>query len=163
MSTLDLLGWVGGGLGAAAYVLVSTGRMAPTASAFQVLNIIGAVLLGLAAFHHGAVPSAVMNLAWIGFGVQALVAGRVRRRRSHGAVPARITSRPGTTAAGCARARTPRHRPAHCLGQGARIGLRRAPVRSRVATRRRSTVRTAPGGGRIAPPSPPLPAGLPTD
>ncbi len=163
MSALDLLGWVGGGLGAAAYVLVSTGRLAPTATAFQVLNMVGAVLLGLAAFHHGAVPSAVMNLAWIGFGAQALVAGRVRRRRSHGAVLARTASRPGTTAAVCARARTPRDRPAHCLGQGARLGLRLAPVRNPVVTRRRSTVRAVSGGDRISPPSPPLPAGLPTD
>lgn len=137
MSTLDLLGWLGGGLGAVAYVLVSTGRLAPTATSFQGLNMVGAALLGMAAVKHGAVSNAVMNIAWIGFGAQALIAGRVRRQRNliAGSTPGSSTKASSTRTL-CARARTRRERPAHCLGQGIGLGLRSAPFHKRGSARR---------------------------
>lgn len=80
MSVLNLLGWVGAGLGAAAYVLVSTRRILPNASLFQGMNVIGAALLGVAAFHSGALPSASMNIAWVLFGMHSLAMANQRRR-----------------------------------------------------------------------------------
>ncbi len=81
LSGLDLLGWVGGGLGAVAYVLVSTRRVVPDAGLFQGLNMVGAALLGVAAFHSGAMPNAFMNIIWILFGAQSLAMTSRRRRR----------------------------------------------------------------------------------
>lgn len=80
-SGLDLLGWLGGGMAAVAYVLVSTRRVVPDAALFQGLNIVGAMMLGAAAFHSGAVPSAAMNGVWILFGMQSLITSAQRRRR----------------------------------------------------------------------------------
>ena len=77
-SGLDLLGWLGGGMAAVAYVLVSTRRVVPDAALFQGLNIVGAMMLGAAAFHSGAVPSAAMNGVWILFGMQSLITSAQR-------------------------------------------------------------------------------------
>ena len=88
-SGLDLLGWVGGGLGAVAYVLVSTRRIVADAVLFQGLNMVGAALLCVASFHSGALPSACMNVAWILFGVRSLAVASQRRRRAvSGSAPA---------------------------------------------------------------------------
>ncbi len=78
---LDLLGWLGGGLGAVAYVLVSTRRIVADAVLFQGLNMGGAALLSVASFSSGALPSACMNVAWILFGVHSLATAGQRRRR----------------------------------------------------------------------------------
>jgi hypothetical protein len=83
----DLLGWVGGGLVAVAYVQVSTRRIVPDAWSFQGLNVVGATLLGIAAFNSGALPNACMNIAWILFGAQSLVT--TNRRRRAASAPAR--------------------------------------------------------------------------
>ncbi len=82
VSGLDLLGWLGGGLGAVAYVLVSARRIAADTALFQGLNMVGAALLCVASFHSGALPSACMNIAWILFGVQSLAMASQRRRRA---------------------------------------------------------------------------------
>lgn len=82
LSGLDLLGWVGGALGAAAYVLVSMRRMVPDGVRFQGLNMVGAALLSVASFHSGALPSACMNIAWILFGGQSLLVACQRRRHA---------------------------------------------------------------------------------
>lgn len=82
LSSLDFLGWVGGALGAVAYVLVSMRRILPDGFRFQGLNMVGAALLSVASFHSGALPSACMNIAWILFGVQSLVLACQRRRNS---------------------------------------------------------------------------------
>ena len=84
---LDLLGWVGGGLVAVAYLLVSTRRAGPDATLFQGLNIAGAALLGVASFRSGALPSACMNVAWILLGVQSLAMASQRRRRATSTPP----------------------------------------------------------------------------
>lgn len=86
-SGLNLLGWVGGGLVAAAYVMVSTQRIAPDAALFQGLNMVGAALLCVACFNSGALPSACMNIAWILFGVHSLAMASRRRRRAASALP----------------------------------------------------------------------------
>ena len=90
LSSLDLLGWVGGALGASAYVLVSTRRIVPDGLRFQGLNMLGAALLSVASFNSGALPSACLNLAWILVGIHSLVVLRHRRRRS---APSRVLDR----------------------------------------------------------------------
>lgn len=79
---LELLGWLGGGLGAVAYVLVSTRRVNADSGLFQGLNMVGAAMLCVGAFHSGALPNAYMNIAWIGFGAHSLAGASRRRRRA---------------------------------------------------------------------------------
>lgn len=81
MGVFDVVGWTGGGLVAAAYVLVSTGRLAVDTVGFQGLNIVGAGMLGAASLQQNALPSAGWNLVWVLIGCQTLLAGVVRRGR----------------------------------------------------------------------------------
>lgn len=82
ISVLDLVGWLGGGMTVVAYVLVSTRRWAPDSRAFQGLNMLGAALLAVASFSRGALPSACLNLIWIGLGAQVLALAARRARRT---------------------------------------------------------------------------------
>lgn len=69
---LDAAGWCGGVTVAVAYVLVSTRRISAETRTFQILNVIGAVLLTGTALQRGALPNTVINLVWIMFGLYAL-------------------------------------------------------------------------------------------
>lgn len=79
---LDGAGWLGGIAVAVAYVLVATRRLSPDARMFQLLNIVGGVLLTITTVYRQALPNTVINLVWIVFGVYALVTARRRRRRA---------------------------------------------------------------------------------
>jgi hypothetical protein len=73
MTTLiDAVGWGGAVLVLAAYALVSTNRVRSQSVAYQGLNIAGAVGLVVNSAWNGAVPSAVVNIVWIGIGLYAL-------------------------------------------------------------------------------------------
>ncbi|MGH3097939.1 MAG: CBU_0592 family membrane protein [Streptosporangiales bacterium] len=82
---LDGAGWLGGIAVAVAYVLVATKRISPDARTFQLLNIVGGILLTATTVYRHALPNTVINIVWIVFGVYALLAARQRRRRT--AVP----------------------------------------------------------------------------
>lgn len=81
LGLLQVLGWVGGGAVVIAYVLLSVRRLTPDSTSFQMLNITGAALLGLASLQQGALPSAGMNLVWVVVGAHALATKGARRRR----------------------------------------------------------------------------------
>lgn len=70
---LELMGWSGGLLVAGGYILVSLRRLAPDALVFQLLNVVGAVLLGVSCVAEGALPPACLNGIWVAFGVRSLV------------------------------------------------------------------------------------------
>lgn len=77
---LDGAGWLGGVAVAVAYVLVATRRLSPDARMFQVLNIIGGVLLTATTLYRQAVPNTVINVVWIVFGIYGIVTARRRQR-----------------------------------------------------------------------------------
>ena len=77
MATLiELVGWVGALAVLLAYALVSTERVTSRSWSYQLLNITGAVGLVVNSSWNGAIPSAVVNLIWIGIGIYALAARR---------------------------------------------------------------------------------------
>ena len=92
LPVLDFLGWVGGGAVALGYVLVSVRRIAPDSTSFQVLNIVGAAMLGIACLHQDALPSAGLNLVWVAVGAHALATGGARRCRVESVDPGRAAS-----------------------------------------------------------------------
>ena len=65
---IDLLGWIGAGGLLLAYGLVSAGRLPGKGAVFQLMNLTGAALLAVNTAYHGAWPSAVLNIIWIGIG-----------------------------------------------------------------------------------------------
>ena len=75
-SFIEVIGWVGALLVLAAYGLVSTERLSSRSLSYQALNIGGALGLVLNSGWNGAIPSAVVNLIWIGIGLYALAARR---------------------------------------------------------------------------------------
>ncbi len=74
MTTLiEIIGWAAALLILASYLLVSTGRLSGTSVAFQWMNVIGAAGFILNSGWHGALPSAVLNVAWAGIGIFTLL------------------------------------------------------------------------------------------
>jgi len=77
---IELIGWTGAVAVLLAYGLVSTGRVSSRSRGYHLLNIGGAVGLVINSSWNGAIPSAVVNLIWIGIGVYALAAKRANAR-----------------------------------------------------------------------------------
>ena len=71
---IELIGWAGAVAVLLAYGLVSTDRVSSRSWRYHLLNIGGAVGLVINSSWNGAIPSAVVNLIWIGIGVYALAA-----------------------------------------------------------------------------------------
>ena len=70
---IELAGWAGALAVLLAYGLVSAERVTSRSRAYQWLNIGGAIGLVINSSWNGAIPSAVVNLIWIGIGVYALI------------------------------------------------------------------------------------------
>ena len=72
---IEVIGWAGALAVLIAYGLVSTERVTSRSATYQLLNIGGAIGLVINSSWNGAIPSAVVNLIWIGIGVYALMSG----------------------------------------------------------------------------------------
>jgi hypothetical protein len=83
---MEAVGWVGAALLVAAYVLVSSGRIAGSGPPFQALNIAGGVALTLNTGYHRAWPSAALNVVWVCVGVGVLIRHRTLVRAAPAAV-----------------------------------------------------------------------------
>ncbi|MEY2457037.1 MAG: hypothetical protein QOK06_2131 [Acidimicrobiaceae bacterium] len=70
---IEALGWTGSALVLFAYVRASRGDWPASGSEFAALNVTGAMMLSLNAWHHGAFPSVALNVVWTVIGVATLV------------------------------------------------------------------------------------------
>ena len=70
---VEVIGWSGAVLLLLAYWLLSSGRLKGGSTTYQLMNIAGAVGFVVNSGWNGALPSAAMNLVWIGIGVYALL------------------------------------------------------------------------------------------
>ena len=70
---IDVAGWTGAALLLVAYALVSTRRIEGDSVVYQLLNLMGGVLLIANSFFYGAYPSVGVNVVWIGIAVFAIV------------------------------------------------------------------------------------------
>ncbi len=77
-SPINYLGWLGAAALVAAYWLVSTRKTTGDATRYQVLNLIGSVLVLINSLYYGAYPSVAVNGVWVAIGVYALT-GRSAR------------------------------------------------------------------------------------
>jgi len=77
---IELIGWAAALLILASYLLVSTGRLDGQSSAFQWMNVAGAAGFIVNSGYHHALPSAVLNIAWMAIGLVTLVS--LARRRA---------------------------------------------------------------------------------
>ena len=69
---IEIVGWLGAVLVLSAYGLLSAHRLSSRSAAYQVLNIAGSIGLVINSGWNGAVPSAVVNVIWLGIGAHAL-------------------------------------------------------------------------------------------
>lgn len=81
MDWVDIVGWAGAVLVLAAYGLVSTKRLDGDSLAYQTLNVAGAAGMLINTYVRGALPSAALNVIWIGVGLYVLVKIAFRKRQ----------------------------------------------------------------------------------
>jgi len=81
MDWVDIVGWAGAVLVLAAYGLVSTKRLDGDSVAYQALNVAGAAGMLINTYVRGALPSAALNVIWIGVGIYVLTKIFFRRRQ----------------------------------------------------------------------------------
>ncbi|WP_176591402.1 hypothetical protein [Sphingobium sp. EM0848] len=79
---IEAAGWLGAILVLGAYMLVSSGRVSGKSALFQWMNALGSALFILNTWWHGAIPSMVLNIIWLGIGTVALARiARLKRTR----------------------------------------------------------------------------------
>lgn len=88
MNTLliEASGWAGALLILAAYALLTSGRVTAKSSLYQWLNVFGAIGLIINGVANKALPSAGLNIVWLGIGLFALWRVTAERRRVGGKV-----------------------------------------------------------------------------
>ena len=65
MIFVDVIGWIGTFLVLLAYFLVTTKKISPSSTEYQLLNLFGAAgIMGNSAVNH-ALPSVAINIVWI--------------------------------------------------------------------------------------------------
>jgi len=74
---VEVIGWTGAVLILGAYALLSAGKLRAESVTYQLMNILGAAGFVVNSGFNGALPSAAMNVIWIGIALYAL---RQRRR-----------------------------------------------------------------------------------
>ena len=75
---VDVVGWIGAGLVVLAYGLLSAGKLDAKGVVYQLMNVLGAVGMLINGYVRGALPSAALNLIWMGIGIYVLVRHRGR-------------------------------------------------------------------------------------
>ena len=62
---IDILGWIGAIALLVAYALISAKKVEGDSTGYQLLNLVGSILLILNTLYYGAYPSSFLNLFWI--------------------------------------------------------------------------------------------------
>jgi hypothetical protein len=78
---IEIAGWIAAVLILTAYALLSVGKLTGKSVSYQVMNIVGAAGFVVNTAYNGAIPSAVLNVIWVGIGIYALV--KIRASRSN--------------------------------------------------------------------------------
>jgi hypothetical protein len=68
---VEVVGWTGAALILLAYLLLSAGRLTGQSLTYQAMNVLGAAGFIVNGWWHRALPSAVLNILWLGIGVFA--------------------------------------------------------------------------------------------
>jgi hypothetical protein len=69
---VDTIGWIGSAMVVIAYAMNMYGKMAADSPTYYAFNILGSACLILNTIYHQAIPSAVVNIIWVGLAVVAL-------------------------------------------------------------------------------------------
>jgi len=72
----DAIGWLGAAVLLVAYAMVSSRKLEGNSTAYQLLNIVGSLLLAANTIFYRAYPSSFVNLIWTGIAVFSITAGK---------------------------------------------------------------------------------------
>ncbi len=75
---INIIGWIGVAELLLAYGLVSIKKLDGDSVPYQLLNLTGSAFLIVNSLYYGAMPSAGVNVAWVGIGIYALIRKRTR-------------------------------------------------------------------------------------
>lgn len=76
---IESAGWAGAVLILLSYILLSTGRLHGQSTVYQWMNVVGSAGFVLNSSWNGAIPSAALNVVWMGIGLFTL--WRIRAAR----------------------------------------------------------------------------------
>ena len=79
---IETAGWIGAALSLGSYILVSLGKLEGRSRTFQWMNVAGAAGFVVNSGAHGAIPSTVLNVVWLGVGLVTLWTLRAARNRT---------------------------------------------------------------------------------
>lgn len=77
---IEIVGWAGSVLIVGSYALNIRGKLAANSPAYIWANIVGAVFFAINSFSHGAMPSVVVNIVWIGFAIESILRNRKMKK-----------------------------------------------------------------------------------
>ncbi len=77
---IEIVGWTGSVLIIGAYALNLNGKLEANDLRYIWANIIGAVFFMINSYTHGAMPSVVVNIVWIGFAVNSII--KIRNQKA---------------------------------------------------------------------------------
>lgn len=78
---IEIIGWIGSVLIVGAYALNLNGKLEANDMRYIWANIIGAVFFMINSYSHGAMPSVVVNVIWIGFAINTIL--QIRKKRAN--------------------------------------------------------------------------------
>ncbi len=70
--TIDSLGWIGSLLLIFAYYQNSRNKISAQSVIYQLLNVVGSILLIINTLYYGAYPSSMVNIIWVFIGIHYL-------------------------------------------------------------------------------------------
>ena len=76
---IEVLGWIGFVLILGSYALLSLEKLSAKSPTYQWMNVVGAAGFTVNTAWNGAIPSAVLNVIWMGIGAFALWKMRTAR------------------------------------------------------------------------------------
>lgn len=66
---VETIGWIGSILLIGAFLLNSMDKIPTQSTLYQLMNLIGGIMLILNSFYYGALPSSFLNLIWSGIAI----------------------------------------------------------------------------------------------
>lgn len=79
MILIEIVGWAGAVLILGAYILLTLGRIQAQSVSYQAMNVVGSAGFIVNGLANRALPSAALNIVWMGIGFYALWKIRTKR------------------------------------------------------------------------------------
>ena len=70
---IDILGWIGSLILIIAYIQNSRNKINAQSPIYQLLNVLGSILLIVNTVYYGAYPSSMVNIIWVFIGFHYLI------------------------------------------------------------------------------------------